>query len=133
MIYLSKAEDVSKAFSELGSTAAELHSAIVKEYLVDIRLENENPSMDTVFQTQILEANLDVDEKCLNLRFTDSKPGRIDQILLRRIPRRIPIRDTQQVLFFLQGQISISDNYHTFCIVSHGSKVPSYFTGAGTF
>ena len=41
MIYLSKAEDVSKAFSELGSTAAELHSAIVKEYLVDIRLENE--------------------------------------------------------------------------------------------
>ena len=60
-----KAEDVSKAFSELGSTAAELHSAIVKEYLVDIRLENENPSMDTDFQTQILEANLDVVEKCL--------------------------------------------------------------------
>ena len=43
MIHLSKAEDVSKAFSELGSTAAELHSAIVKEYLVDIRLESKNP------------------------------------------------------------------------------------------
>ena len=75
MIYLSKAEDVSKAFSELGSTAAELHSAIVKEYLVDIRLESKNPSMNTDFQTQILEANLDVVEKCLNLRFTDSKHG----------------------------------------------------------
>ena len=116
MIHLSKAEDVSKAFSELGSTAAELHSAIVKEYLVDIRLESKNPSMNTDFQTQILEANLDVVYR--------QQTGRIDQILLRRIPRRFPIRDTQQILFLLQGQISIYDNYHTFCIVSHVLKFP---------